>query len=228
MKSINFIQHLRGFYQRIADDKRLNPTHISLYFTLFYFWNSKRFPKEFYVHREEIMSFAKIGSKNTYHKCIKELHKWKYITYIPTKNPYRSSKVKMPNIGTSTEPVVSQNQYKHCTDSVPKVVQALVPSININKHNTNISKLQKAQSQEEVDCFFKEKKWPAIEAQRFFNHYQSIGWKIGGKTPIEDWQASARNWMLKAAEIKKSNQKEIQKTTDNLQVSKDKNYNQPL
>jgi hypothetical protein len=228
MKPINFIQHLRGFYQRIADDKRLNTTHISLYITLFFFWNNKRFPKEFYVNREEIMSFSKIGSKTTYHKCIKELHAWKYITYIPTKNPFRSSKVKMTNIGTSTGPAVSQKWDKQCTDSVPKVGQALVSYININKHNTNISKLKKAQSQEEVACFFKEKKWPAIEAQRFYNHYQSIGWKIGGKTPIEDWQASARNWMLKASEIKKSNQKATQKTTDNLQVNKDKNYNQPL
>ncbi|RXJ50423.1 hypothetical protein ESZ48_06535 [Gelidibacter gilvus] len=40
-----------------------------------------------------------------------------------------------------------------------------------------------------------------MEAAKFFNHYEATGWKLGGKVQIENWQATAKNWMIKAAEI---------------------------
>ena len=77
--------------------------------------------------------------------------------------------------------------------------------------------------------WFEKEKWPIIEAQKFFNHYQGIGWKVGGKTEIVNWQATAKNWMLKAEEIKtKINQKAVSQNQDNLKTSKNKNYNEPL
>lgn len=39
-----------------------------------------------------------------------------------------------------------------------------------------------------------------VEANKFFNHYSSNGWKIGGKTPMKDWKAKARNWMIERGE----------------------------
>lgn len=50
----------------------------------------------------------------------------------------------------------------------------------------------------EVELFFTQKNYPTIEAQKFFNHYQSNGWLVGGKTPMKDWQSSAHKWMLNA------------------------------
>lgn len=32
-----------------------------------------------------------------------------------------------------------------------------------------------------------------IDAERFFNHYESNGWKVG-KSPMKDWKASVRTW----------------------------------
>lgn len=32
------------------------------------------------------------------------------------------------------------------------------------------------------------------QAEIFINHYQSNGWKVGGKSPMKDWKAAARNW----------------------------------
>jgi len=40
---------------------------------LFQLWNNNRFPDEFYINRNEVMQFSRIGSKTTYHRCIKEL-----------------------------------------------------------------------------------------------------------------------------------------------------------
>lgn len=36
-----------------------------------------------------------------------------------------------------------------------------------------------------------------LEAQKYFDYYQSNGWKVG-KNPMKDWQAAIRNWMNNA------------------------------
>ncbi|OWP65073.1 hypothetical protein CDA63_01585 [Hymenobacter amundsenii] len=33
------------------------------------------------------------------------------------------------------------------------------------------------------------------EAAAFFDHFQSNGWRVSGKTPMADWQAAFRSWM---------------------------------
>ena len=104
--------------------------------------------------------------------------------------------------------------------------QALVPS---NKHIQTIEnsyKLPQPKNENEVLDFFKKEKWPDIEAQKFYNHYCSIGWKIGGKIKIENWQASAKNWILKSEELK--TEKQLSQNQDNLHTVRNKNYNQPL
>ena len=34
-----------------------------------------------------------------------------------------------------------------------------------------------------------------LEADVFFDHFSSNGWKVGGKAPMKDWRAAARNWV---------------------------------
>lgn len=34
----------------------------------------------------------------------------------------------------------------------------------------------------------------AGDPEAFWDHFESNGWKVGGKTPMEDWNAAARNW----------------------------------
>jgi hypothetical protein len=47
-------------------------------------------------------------------------------------------------------------------------------------------------SLEEVEAYFKEKGIP-VSHERFFDYYESIGWKVGGK-PMQNWKAAARRW----------------------------------
>lgn len=90
---MNYIKHQTGVFERFAEDDRISPFHISLYFALFQFWNRNRFRNPFPVSREEIMYLAHIGSVNTYIKCMKQLHQWGYIEYFPSFNPNAGSKV---------------------------------------------------------------------------------------------------------------------------------------
>ncbi|WP_281980350.1 hypothetical protein [Tenacibaculum mesophilum] len=95
MGEVNYITHLNTVFEEFLNDNRLNPTHISLYMALFQVWNSTRFPEEFFVIRDEVMQQSKIGSKSTYHRCLKDLDKYGYIEYQPSHNPYRGSKIKL-------------------------------------------------------------------------------------------------------------------------------------
>lgn len=132
----------------------------------------------------------------------------------------------MLKFGTSSE---TSTDTTYGTSSEQVLGQALVPNINSNKQIENNNKRKLPKNENEVLDFFKKRKWPSIEGKKFFNHYTSIGWKLGGKIKIFDWQASAENWILKAAEIKKEQTvKEVSQNRDNLKTNKNKDYGQPL
>jgi hypothetical protein len=88
---------------------------------------------------------------------------------------------------------------------------------------------------EETQIYFLEKNFPEIEAQRFFNYFESNGWLVGGRTKMKDWKAAARNWMLNAKKFgNKPNAsnltepKTINLNPNHLHVSNQKNYGEAL
>ena len=228
MEQVNYIKHLNAVFLQFSKDGRLNPTHISLYVALFQLWNNYHFPNEFYINREEAMRFSKIGSKTTYHRCIKELHHWKYLLYEPSHNPFKGSRIKMFNFGTSDGQALYPNDTNIGTSNGQAVV-SINKHIQTGKNNTNDTKLDQPKNENEVIDFFEKENWPELEAKKFYNHYQGIGWKVGGKTKIVDWHATARNWMIKAEELKEEKTMvAVSQNTDNLKTSSNKNYNEPL
>ena len=82
----------------------------------------------------------------------------------------------------------------------------------------------KPPSVEEVKSYFREQKFPELEGQKFFNFFSSIGWLVGGKTPMSNWQASAQNWMLNANTFFVPTKPQ----TQNLSTTTNKNYSEPL
>jgi hypothetical protein len=289
---MNYIKHLTGFFNRIALEKSLNPTHISLYLTLFQCWNVNRFKNPIIISRDEMMKGSKIASKATYHKCIKELQRLKFLDYFPSYNPYSGTEVFMVNFSegnnfspNSSETASSNNDQttpifgstepknEHVNSQVAEQVNE-PPYIYNNKqtlkNNKNIDidinfqnfeddlflKNETAEQKEKssakkekeiitssavetptlesVKEYFKFQKFTEFEAERFFNYYSSIGWLIGGKTKMKDWQAAARNWMLNTPKFSinlptLSTQKaNPQPRANNLNATIDKNYAEPL
>jgi len=149
---MNYIKHLTGFFEKVAIDKTLNPTHVSLYVALFQFWNCNRFKNPISISRDEVMRISKISSKATYHKCLKNLHSLGYINYEPSYNPFKGSHVYLFNFSDDLKPIpknekitIPKNELvfelvneqvvnKLCTSSGTGTEQALVSYIN----NTNI------------------------------------------------------------------------------------------
>jgi hypothetical protein len=71
----------------MADDARISPSHISLYIALLMQWKAMRKKKPVKIKRDEIMRLAKIASRQTYNKRMKELHCYRYIVYSPSADP---------------------------------------------------------------------------------------------------------------------------------------------
>jgi len=225
---VNYITQLTEVLSRFSNDHRLNPTHVSLYLALFQFWNLNRFHNPVSISRSEVMKISKIGSNATYHRCIKDLHNWQYLEYMPSYNPLKGSLVHMFIFETSTKQEVNNNHLKN--EQVPK--QVLVPSIN-SINNTNNTKQSKGVSHtprfsplslEDIKVFFTENNSNHLEAEKYHNHFQSNGWLVGGKTKMKDWKAAARNWILRAKSYAKKSNPPIQR----LNANQNTNYDEPL
>ena len=278
---MNYIKHLSGFFDKVANDKTLNPTHVSLYMSLFQFWNCNRFKNPISISRNEVMRISKISSKATYHKCLKNLHSLGYINYEPSHNPFKGSHVylfnfseelkpmlkKDRNLSSNSEPVfglvTEQVMDKSYTSSETGTEQAVVSYINNTNipnipNNLNVSNLdEQAKKNQDDDEFFKsvdvekekklrEKKkdltttieevksyflnqnFPELEANKFFNYFTSVGWLVGGKTPMVDWQAAAQNWILNAPKFKHNTDTTTIDRAKHLNVANDKDYAEPL
>lgn len=48
---------------------------------------------------------------------------------------------------------------------------------------------------EEIENYANEKGLDPSEADAFYDHFQSNGWKVSGKSPMKDWRAAYRNWL---------------------------------
>lgn len=261
-QKVNYITHLNAVFEIIVNDEKLSPFHVSLYFSLFQYWNISKFRNPISINREEMMRASKIGSANTYTKCLKELHQWNYINYSPSHSPLVGSKIhlytfnktnsKTTNTTTDNGTNISANKSNSKTAK-----KAVIPSINsLNKTNKlnsknkyehkrtknnrkssdsssgRIKKEKKVAPKKvevtgrnperqprekkfvisseidrptlkQIKTHFVTKQWPPIEAEKFFNYFQSNGWLVGGKTPMKNWQAAARNWMLNSDKFNK-------------------------
>jgi hypothetical protein len=245
---VNYIQHLTGFFELIAKDNRLTASHISLYMALFQFWNLNRFQNPVSIGRNEMMLISKIGSTNTYTKCLRELDKYNYIQYQPSFNPLKGSTVNLLNFDKGTSKGCDKGSGhstdKGCDNGTDKGSERLVrPSINNIKHNKQINNNTRVRAKkisptpskakkndnlfskphlEEIQKYFLEKQSTSIDAERFFNHFESNGWLVGGKTKMKDWKAAARNWMLNTKRYEKADNK------SNLHTNENKRYDIPL
>ena len=46
----------------------------------------------------------------------------------------------------------------------------------------------------EVEAYIREQNYD-IDAQTFFDYYESCGWTVGKNKPMKDWKASVRYWV---------------------------------
>ncbi len=354
---MNYIRHLNGFFARLAEDKRMSSYHISLYFALFQQWNADRFGQQFVITRAETMEISRLGSVNTYARCMKELSEWGYIRYIPSSNLHSGSRVSCIRFDTASDTAANtatdtgrntatssnlindtasdtarntgiendtagdtasdtarntstssnlindtasdtarntgikndiagdtatdtasdtgissglksdtgrntgseKNQGAGIKSDTARNTATDTPFINsLNKNKqeeesvrrnqkfdidvnekkqkrlrkTNTENLPEEKSPvpdlSETEQFFEQNQFPRSEAQKFYAHYQSSGWKTGDQMKILSWQAVARKWMNNTQSFKPDEREPNQVGTSKLSVTVNKNYSEPL
>lgn len=216
-----------------SEDDRLNPSHVSLYMALFQLWNLNKFNNPISIARGEMKKLSKIGSNNTYLKCLKDLTNYGYLKYIPSHNPYKGSEVYLCKFDTSTTQAL-RHKYLKIDTSTEQALRPSINSINYNKQNIEKEDEFKPPTLDDLKIFFKKKKdekklkiEPSIEAQKFYNHYKANGWMIG-KNKMQDWKAAAENWILKTIEFNGTHQQNHNSTTNHLHTNQNKDYGEPL
>src|ERR1044071_10393078 len=100
---MNYIRHFNAFFSFVRSDNRLTSSHVSPYLALFQYWNFNRFQNPFSIYRENVMQLSKIGSKNTYHKCMKQLHEAKYILYYPSPSKFQVVRISIVRLDAQEE-----------------------------------------------------------------------------------------------------------------------------
>ena len=86
---------LLRLYTKIADDRRVNVWHISLFICILMLWQKSGYADQLKVSRKQLMTGAHIGSITTYHRCINRLKELHYIVYLPTYDSYQGTIVKV-------------------------------------------------------------------------------------------------------------------------------------
>jgi hypothetical protein len=81
---------------------------------------------------------------------------------------------------------------------------------------------------EDVKSYFLSLDTDENEAERFFNHFQSNGWLVGGKSKMKNWQASANNWIMNLQSFKPIQVAAATPVPGNLKTSNQKKYDEPL
>jgi hypothetical protein len=160
-QKVNYIVHLNNAFQKLNQDDRLSPFHVSLYYSLFQYWNISKFRNPISISRDDQMQASKIGSVNTYLKCLKELDHWGYIKYEPSHNPMKGSLVYLfifDNSTNTTNNITSNTTSDNGSNnssgksSETTLKKVLRPSKNnSNKSNKLNSKKANASTRKKID-----------------------------------------------------------------------------
>lgn len=255
---MNYIKQLTLFFNKSTSDPNLTPTHLSLFMALFQTWNQSRFPQQIQIIRDDMMRLSKINSKATYHKAMAYLHAQRYINYKPSYNPLKGSQISFfpkeePQSSTADEPVQNLTT-RPLNEPYSKLSSTNIITDNISttarekKENRNqnlvssgfvgtAEKKEKSSAKKEkkippaahqVEEFFLGQSSTIQEARRFINHYTANGWLVGGKSPMIDWEASAKNWIANSTKFNNHAKHNNTTRAQQLHIVGSKNYFEPL
>jgi hypothetical protein len=159
-----------------------------------------------------------------------ELNKYqtssKHVPYINNTNSINMVNVQIQkNENYNSEKVKDKNE---------EITQKFHPELDKAKLRKKKGKNEQSipPGKNDVIAYFQEKKCPEIEAEKFFNYFESNGWLVGGKTKMKDWKAAARNWLLNSqnfnTKVKGHPEYTKELKPNHLNISNQKNYGEPL
>ena len=100
---------------------------------------------------------------------------------------------------TVCKDLIDQQQHRREVNAANRAGKKAEPATTEEKSETKKPEPEKPKAKkfikptvEEIVAFCKEKNYN-VNAQQFFNYYESNGWKIG-RNSMKSWQAAVQNW----------------------------------
>jgi hypothetical protein len=87
------LKRLSEFFAAIENDPRISTTHIGIYAALLQYWREHDYHNPVRAHTYDIMRLARISTRATYNKVIKDLSQYGYIRYERSYKRNQGSKV---------------------------------------------------------------------------------------------------------------------------------------
>ena len=142
---------------------------------------------------------------------------------------FKNEHEEMQSAFADTNKKQTENGQQKEKSSAKKEKEELQPRDFVIPSVAEVSPLKKATPTiEEIKTYFQANNFPELEAQKFFNYFSSVGWLVGGKTPMIDWQAAAQNWIINSVNFNHNTDTTPTNRPKNLNTTTDKNYAEPL
>jgi hypothetical protein len=120
-----------------------------------------------------------------------------------------------------------------------------IPPSSFPSENSLVSKIKMEVARdfsmptlEEIKNFFEQMTYPSglkmdqqarqQEAIKFFHHFESNGWLVGGKSPMRNWKAGCRSWVAKIPYFSRTPIQTQKPERKNFHVNQQKNFAQAL
>jgi len=87
--------YLNRFFEKCNSDPRIGAIHIAVYMAILNIWLKRGCTDSITMFSWEVMPEAKISTRVTYIKVIKELNEYGYISYSTSYNSQRGSRFKL-------------------------------------------------------------------------------------------------------------------------------------
>jgi hypothetical protein len=157
---------------------------------------------------------------------------------VPSINNINNTNISNSANGHSLEKKMESEKKEVQLNFIPEEMKCLHSTTPIKSKQKEVVKKkfrEKKESSEiippklsDVKLFFVSQGTDENEAERFFNHFQSNGWLVGGKSKMKNWQASAKNWIMNLQSFIPIQVAAATPVPGNLKTSNQKKYDEPL
>jgi uncharacterized protein YdaU (DUF1376 family) len=175
---------------------------------------AKLMANEWQSHRQTLGEFFRIQGGYWFHKRVEmELEKAKRLKVARSEAGKKGAEATW-NGKETAEPMANEGQ-----GHVPSPSPVPVPSQSPSPENTLARKhaVFVKPSLEEIKLHASKVGLPEIEAEKFYNYYESNGWKVG-RNPMKSWQAAMVNWRTNWQERNGAKSPETNQTQEMLEI----------
>jgi len=206
----------RNFWNFAFDNpEKITPNHSAIYFFAIEHCNRLGGKEKFGFPTMMVCDAIGIKKASTYIKYFNDLIEWGFIGLVEkSSNQYSSNIIcftnALPKKGKALDKAIMNHRDKQSEK------QSTCRQTTKQLNNLTTKQLERKEvippKLEDVISYFIEKNKP-LEAQKFFDFYESNGWKVG-KNKMKSWKAASSGWISRMNNFNKN-----QKTDGQRQIT---------